>query len=480
MIRYALVVTGFGLALLAPPRPHTAGAADPDRKPGVFEGLAGSLRGLASSRPREYSPNEFVTNWVVRDPNKPPEVPVIFGPEEERGPGVLLHRSQGVIQFRRDLPPPEVERLLKIVLPNEYFFQPVDAAPRLGTVTVRLMDTAPRPVLELKPEVLDRLTEDQRKELRDVKAVQAALAKVRQQPWAEVAVQDLLIGVAIVPAKSDGKALAPDNQFLIWDWDPKAKRDGNWGLKRMNFPSAWNFNDAIRRRGGRIPAPGEVEVGIIDVGFGNHDDLPHYCSPWFAHSPITDMGRADHGNHVSGIVSASWNTLGVDGCAPYSTVTVCTVADLSFKRGEKSRWMTAVLSQVLHTVENFIFNHPSVKVINLSLGYNWVANEGIDPNDPEVRRTVEYFGRLAWAAAQLAETQGKGILIVSAAGNDSAKLAQPADAQWSSPSIGRQLTPTASARRCETSSSWRPSTERAGGPRSRISMDAWRRRAMMS
>ena len=57
--------------------------------------------------------------------------------------------------------------------------------------------------------------------------------------------------------------------------------------------------------------------------------------------------------------------------------------DIFFKSaegGDVTKFI-AVFSQILATLQKFILLHEDIHVINVSMGYNWRQNFGINPDD---------------------------------------------------------------------------------------------------
>jgi len=252
-------------------------------------------------------------------------------------------------------------------------------------------------------------------------------ALLRHEPPVAVAALNVVLGPAVVPPPSATLGVDPlSHTAASWDWregpgSPRAgASDGNWGLVATRFPAAWNFLDAIRRRG----AP-TITVGIIDEGFAAHEDLR------FQVSPIGTVLPSDHGNHVAGIIGATWgNQIGIDGACPICNLVVAAPPSVDVSSTPFPRMMI-VLSEFIATFMRFVEATPNLEVINLSIAYNWVANYQRSPDtDEELQQMVMNHGLIVKAAADRA--LAKGVIIVSAAGNDSSDY-QQVSARYSSP-----------------------------------------------
>jgi subtilisin family serine protease len=90
------------------------------------------------------------------------------------------------------------------------------------------------------------------------------------------------------------------------------------------------------------------------------------------------------------------------------------------------------MSEYIFSAHRLIRDHSELKVVNLSLGYNWIANLGSDPrSDTQLRDLIRSQGLSALSLLEYAKE--KGVTLVSAAGNDSRGLITPLDARFSSP-----------------------------------------------
>ena len=147
-----------------------------------------------------------------------------------------------------------------------------------------------------------------------------------------------------------------------------------WTITAFNLPETWEKSQ------------GEgVKVAVLDTGVGNHDDLKNNILPGY-NFIVTDslpLDKAKHGTHVTGIICAENNGLGVIGVAPKSKVIPIKVLD-----DEGSGDMLNVCKGILWAADN------GADIISMSLGCP-------DPID-EVRdaiRTVTARGIPVFCAA---------------------------------------------------------------------------------
>jgi hypothetical protein len=110
----------------------------------------------------------------------------------------------------------------------------------------------------------------------------------------------------------------------------------------------------------KIKLPGVV-VGVIDVGFYDHEDLS------FLH-PTSGMAIDDHGNHVAGILCAKHNGLGVRGVLPDCLVVARSGDFLPIaSEGVDDDQFMLVFSQILMAMERLIPLKPVSLHVDLPL-----------------------------------------------------------------------------------------------------------------
>ncbi|MBB4170797.1 S8 family serine peptidase [Rhizobium sp. BK538] len=192
----------------------------------------------------------------------------------------------------------------------------------------------------------------------------------------------------------------------------------DWGVKDIEADKLWSMpgaNDGII-------------FGVMDVGFSRHEDLSFLEFP-------TDTHADNHGNHVAGIACGLHNSKGIEGVLPNCFVRARS-GDVFFQSGAQTPELRFVVlfSQILATLNNFVGGEDDVSTYNVSLGYNWRSNFGINPDLPESgawRSLVESQGVILVSILEAANKDGK--VIFSAAGNDSKKGETPISAQYASP-----------------------------------------------
>lgn len=186
----------------------------------------------------------------------------------------------------------------------------------------------------------------------------------------------------------------------------------DWGLNSIGAPELW---DDIAAQQGKA-------VGVLDVGFGLHRDLPLWDTP-------PNIPRADHGNHVAGIICAKHDGKGTNGVVPTCLIVPRTpnFSEFDDAFGAKPTSMAAVLNAFRAVVEK----RDDIKAVNISLGYNWRKRHGVMQLDDDQKQAI------ADLAVQMVniyrQAKERDIFIVSAAGNDSWGLDPKLSAVWSSP-----------------------------------------------
>ncbi len=197
-----------------------------------------------------------------------------------------------------------------------------------------------------------------------------------------------------------------------------ASEVSDWGIADIEADQLWTMPGANDG----------VIFGVMDVGFGRHNDLTFISFP-------TASGRDNHGNHVAGIGCGRHDGVGTKGVLPNCFVRARS-GDVFFEGagGNPQLGFMVLFSQILSTLDRFVTEEEDVSAFNVSLGYNWRSNFGINPDLPESgqwRQLVEMQGTLLVSLLELAQSKDK--IIFSAAGNDSTGLDTPIGAKYASP-----------------------------------------------
>lgn len=263
--------------------------------------------------------------------------------------------------------------------------------------------------------------------------------------------------IAIIPAPSSAQdPVVKDNSSDTpnglnpnpWRWNLPVssgrETDGNGGLEAIRVPQLWNLNDYIKRAGHWQ----KIVIGILDAGFedrdndgvSDHPDLKNLKTVMLSDDGKTRPGAVTnyHGAHVAGIIGATFdNRLGIDGVNPFAQM-----IGISPKIPQGQDWR-ASWETLIKTLEGLLRNYPEIRVVNVSMSYNWPVNTRlkVNPNlDGEAQKLVSGHGLLMRRLA----AAYPHVLFVAAAGNDSPKrFGYPTEihAQWASPLNWAALAP---------------------------------------
>jgi len=224
-----------------------------------------------------------------------------------------------------------------------------------------------------------------------------------------------------------------------WMWNSAppfgSKTDGNWGLKAMRVPQLWNLNDAVQQ----VNHP--TTVGIIDAGFqdedgdgmDDHADLANVLTFKMRTNGQFVPGaiKSAHGQHVAGIIGATYNNgLGIDGIDPFSKI----VAVSPVIQQKEGPWTDSWII-VLKALKRLLETHPEIRIVNVSMAYNWPLNTFLKVNSNTDESAHQVAQQQGIIMRQLAARFSK-VLFIVAAGNDSqARFGYPNEilAKWASP-----------------------------------------------
>src|SRR6056297_128887 len=206
------------------------------------------------------------------------------------------------------------------------------------------------------------------------------------------------------------KAVAPDllidSQRLpttIKTVDLADTEVSDWGIADIGAPDLWKLPRAL---------DGAV-IGLVDTGFARHKDLV------FAQTPL-QMEIGDHGTHVAGIACARHgNGTGIRGVLPNCFV-VPRAEPLVRYQGQTLDRYVHLFSQFVGDLNEITRASNGVHVFNVSLGYNWKRNMGINPETYAARDIpliVANHGE--FVVSILKNAAALDMVVYSAAGNDS-------------------------------------------------------------
>jgi len=179
-----------------------------------------------------------------------------------------------------------------------------------------------------------------------------------------------------------------------------------WGVSRIKAPDAWNVSDGS--------ANGVIEVAILDTGIDyNHPDLADNLV-WgvsVLHGRVSEKQKDyrdvnGHGTHVSGIVSAIDNGIGVVGVAPGAELYAVKVLG-----NNGNGWV----SDIILGIEQALLGPDGVLDAD---------NDGVivgDPQDDAPEVISMSFGSSADVQAlhdAISEAYVDGVVLVAASGNE--------------------------------------------------------------
>jgi len=331
------------------------------------------------------------------DPSKLPPNTSAQIPVDGQGQATIPFVAQNsmILQFQPDVTQSQVDDYIK-----SNNLEVVRTFPSIGAVQVKTDLNR-----FFQPKVTDNSVNDA-----ILRGVVEASKEFKKDPRIRAATPDVLLR---------GQAEITNFMTATEQIDKTDKKVTDWGISDIQADKLWDKDGA---RDGVI-------FGIMDVGFAKHENLVFLDF-------LNDTPVEDHGTHVSGIACGShWTPNGTRGVLPNCFVRA-RYGDVFFQSmqgGEVTKFL-ALFSQILGSLTTFVDNYDDVSVFNISLGYNWVSNFGINPDAPESqqwRAIVDIQGPLLVTLLQNAEKKGK--VIFSAAGNDSTGLNPPIDARYASP-----------------------------------------------
>lgn len=379
----------------------------------VFVGpaSAGSVKEMATTPSYETKQAvEALTRWQMPKEEVKPDVKALKVDPKNLPPGrdtQLSVDAQGqaavpfatqnsmILQFQPDVTPGQVDDYIKS---NNY--EVVKTFPSIGAVQIKTnLDRF------FKPSLSDNSANDA-----ILRGYVAASQEFKKDPRIREATPDVILS---------GQAAITNFMTATNIIDKATSKMTDWGVIDIQADQLWDQDGA---RDGVI-------FGIMDVGFAKHENLVFL--DFLSNSPTED-----HGTHVSGIACASHaGPSGMRGVLPNCFIRA-RFGDVFFAStagGQVTKFM-ALFSQILGSLTTFVDSYDDVTTFNISLGYNWVSNFGINPDAPtsqDWRAIVDIQGPMLVTLLQNAEKKGK--VIFSAAGNDSTGVNPPIDAKYASP-----------------------------------------------
>ena len=174
-----------------------------------------------------------------------------------------------------------------------------------------------------------------------------------------------------------------------------------WAPRAIQADKAWD--EGCTGKGVRVAI---LDGGLYDSHIDLTDNIDRDASRSFisGYSYNQDVGTFWHGTHVAGIVAAEDNGIGTIGIAPEATL-----IGVKVLHGGSGPF-EAIISGILYAATPEALGGAGADIINMSLGAVFPRN------DPDARGLVAALNR----AVNFADRHG--VLVISAAGNDSLDL----------------------------------------------------------
>ena len=345
-----------------------------------------------------------------------------------------------IVQFKYSASDAEIDAVLR-----KYRLQVVGGIPKLGIVFVRQLKVgrtrsiAPGGGSGGQPTAEDVIEP-------------AFLKRLRNEPGVNTATVHATISPKSIPRPSDTAVKDADRTYH-WTWRPNVKDDGNWGLKRMRFPTVWRVLENYRNRYGSQP----VRMSFLDSGFSTHPHLSwrvvHGLKAGERLIAFDSTCVDSHGTHVAGIAGAAHGRgKGIDGIVPNAVVDAIPLdgdglihgaaAGITNPDNQNFLLFTTALGQLIDYLDSEPVPEGKRRVVNVSLGHNWrngslgsgtADEENFVNGDLAKEKHRTFILAHAQILRQSLKRYEKDTLFIVAAGNDSQDLVPPLKAKWSSP-----------------------------------------------
>ncbi len=348
----------------------------------------------------------------------------------------VAKKNSFVIQLKPNASEKEISALLK-----KYNLEITKLIAPLGVITVKVINGGATRGLNLdEPSGGGGEAADPKAKLQKI-LEPPIIQELRKEPAVDGAFVNSTMGPKRLPAPSSAKVTV-DGTTYSWRWYPGEGTDGNWGLKAIRVPPVWNILEAYRKANPDLPRP---KVGIIDGGFADNPAIKFNSTVGVRPFSFHTAGcGTHHGMHVAGIIGAAQSGAGIDGIVPGARMDAIALDDSivgdAGAVGVDEGWevhtllFDDVLAKTLDYVYENVVTPDNLRVINVSLGYNFVAGKLLGDADPsEVPGLALHILHQANLIRQMALRVEDRFLFVVAAGNDSQGRATPLDTKWASP-----------------------------------------------
>ncbi len=340
----------------------------------------------------------------------------------------VAKKNSYMIQLKPDATEAQIQALLK-----KYDLKITKVIGALGVITVEQINP-PEPSRNLEGAAPQQKLEV----ILDPPLVKA----LRKEPTVDAAFVDSLIGTKGLP-KPAGAEIKIGDKAYAWRWQPGETPDGNWGLKAIRMPAMWSLLERHRAANPQGPRP---KIGVIDVGFTENANVKYKLARGAYRPPLVRPDcETNHGTHVAGIIGAEQGAApGIDGIVPKADLEAVAIAaefigerdaldaDLSWQA--QAMLFSDVLSNTMVYLTTNLKQGGNLRVLNVSLAYNFVARGVLGDADPDdVEGLKLHIADQASVIRTMARLVENEVLFVVAAGNDSDQLEKPLEARWASP-----------------------------------------------
>lgn len=212
----------------------------------------------------------------------------------------------------------------------------------------------------------------------------------------------------VMPAQSYS-AFYPNDENWKEHWENMEA--GNWGLKAMNVPEAWNYIENIKDDLNKISI-GVLEIGILDI---THGDLKENLGDIIGGASEKDKGAAAHGTQVAGIIGAGYNNkCGITGIMMNNGK----INYFSYNRAKENKLDTTMAYLTGLTFLIASCGKEETAVVNASFGYDIYQVAGMMNVECAINEAKNLNRAIATHLRKLL-SNGFDFLIVHAAGNSS-------------------------------------------------------------
>jgi subtilisin family serine protease len=323
--------------------------------------------------------------------------------------GLVHEQDHLLVKFSDNATADQIRAVL-----NRYQLSIAHALPELGIINVVVPRSAAisrSPEQIPKPAALPAQGPSRRVTLpapiEDAVQLHITMGRLRLEP----------IVTAVCPNLSMTAKVTPSVPHLQVAKKPTGKKSSAQTL--MNQDGAWALSDKLKQG---------VTIGIVDLGFEQHSALVTRPSSATLCSSVAQGESRRHGTAVAGIISAmpdgshagGWGwpvaKLPKHGSRSALDIVTCAAYGAEYTTGagvSVSLALLAAFDRILASIRDLALAEPDLRVLNVSLGYNWVGS-GVKPSSPNGHIVTEAAG-IMWSGLP---ALFKSALFVCAAGND--------------------------------------------------------------